>query len=121
MFIDFFIHESRFHEPRLLRKARIFVCTCLLTSLFSMGYGMLSNYFEFPEGVYLMVFNVIVCLVLPFFVRTRIPITWLGNAFLFVGGSTVIVITYLTGGLWSSVCLWIIVIPIVSLLIVNRL
>jgi signal transduction histidine kinase len=120
-FIDSFIHESRFHEPRLLRKARIFVGTCLLTSLFSFAYVLLSSYYEFPEGVYLMVFNVIVCLVLPFFARTRIPVSWLGNAFLLVGGSTVILITYLTGGLWSSVCLWIIVIPIVALLMVNRL
>jgi signal transduction histidine kinase len=120
-FIDSFIHESRFHEPRVLRKTRIFVGTCLLTSFFSMAYLLLSSYYEFPEGVYLMIFNVIVCLVLPFFARTLIPISWLGNAFLFVGGSTVILITYLTGGLWSSVCLWIIVIPIVALLIVNRL
>ena len=118
---DFFIHKSRFNEPRSLRKARIFVGTCLLTSLFSMAYVLLSFYYDFPEGVYLMLFNVAACLVLPFFAKTRIPITWLGNTFLFVGGSTIILITYLTGGLWSSVCLWIIVIPIVALLIVNRL
>src|SRR6185503_16493297 len=104
-FVDFFIHESRFHEPRELRKTRIFVRTCLLTSLFSMGYIMLSYYFEFPEGVYLMTFSVISCLTLPFLAKTRLPISWLGNFFLFFGGSTVYIITYLTGGLWSSVYL----------------
>src|SRR5688572_26406161 len=83
-FVDFFIHESHFRESRLLRKARIFVGACLLTSLFSMAYVVLSSYFEFKEGVYLMAFNVIVCLVLPIFARTHIPITWLGNVFLFV-------------------------------------
>lgn len=99
----------------------MFVRFCLLTSLFSFGYVLLSNQFEFPEGVYLMTFNVIVCLILPFFAKTQFPIAWLGNAFLTVGAATVIFITYLTGGLWSSVCLWIIVIPVVALLLINRL
>jgi signal transduction histidine kinase len=120
-FVDFFIHESRFSQPSELRKARIFVRTCLLTSLFSLAYVTLSSYFEFKEGVYLMAFNVISCLILPIFARTRMPISWLGNVFLFVGGTTILIIAYLTGGVWSSVYLWIIVIPVVALLIVNKL
>jgi signal transduction histidine kinase len=119
--VDFFIHESRFREPRVLRRSRIFVLTCLLTSVFSLGYVVLSSRFDFPEGVWLMSFNVVAYLVLPFFMRTRVPITWLGNIFLVVGGSTVFIITDLTGGLWSSVCLWIIALPVVALLLVNRL
>ena len=119
--IDFFIHESHFREPRLLRRTRIFVGTCLVTSFFSMVYVWLSNHYDFKEGVYLMSLNVVAYLFLPVLTRTRMQIAWLGNLFLFVGGSTIIIITHLTGGLWSSVCLWIIAIPLVALLLINRI
>ncbi|MEQ8905229.1 HAMP domain-containing sensor histidine kinase [Ekhidna sp.] len=118
--VDFFIHPS-YHEDELaLRKARLFVRAALLTSLFSNSYIWFSLLFEFYLGVYLMIFNVAGFVILALLVKTRIPILIITNLYVFVGGSAVVLLTYYSGGVWSAVYPWIISIPVLALLVVNR-
>lgn len=119
-FIDYFIHSDYFLDPNRLRRARLFVRACFLTSLFSNAYIWLSWYFEYILGVQLMVFNVVGFLLLPFLSKTKIPINILGNLYVFVGALAIYVLTYYSGGIWSAVYPWIVSIPVLALLVVNR-
>lgn len=118
--IDYFIHPHYFLVPDKLRRARLFVRACLLTSLFSNAYVWLSMYFEFDKGVDLMIFNVVGFLFLPLLSKTKIPINVLGNLYVLIGALAVYILTYFSGGIWSAVYPWIVSIPVLALLVVNR-
>ena len=119
-FIDYFIHPSRFEDGKQLRQARLFVKACILTSLFSNTYIWLSVVFDFEKGIYLMTFNVLGFLLLAFLTKTRAPLLLLGNFYVFIGALAVIVLAYFSGGLWSAIYPWIISIPVLAILVVDR-
>ncbi len=119
-FVDFFINPL-YHEDSLkLRKARLFVRACLLTSLFSNSYIWFSVLFEYNLGVYLMIFNVVGFVILALLVKTRIPLLLISNLYVLIGSIAVIVLTYYSGGVWSAIYPWIISTPVLALLVVNR-
>lgn len=118
--VDFFVHKSYFEKPKSLRQARLIIRSSLLTSVFSNSYLWLSFYFEFDKGVYLMTFNVIGFLLLPLFLKTKTPIKWIGNLYVAIGALAVIILAYYSGGLTSGLYPWIISIPILAVLIVDR-
>ena len=118
--IDWFIHSDRKEDPSEYKKARLFVRASLLTSLFSNSYIWLSVYFGYELGVKLMIFNVIGFLILSFLAKTRISLAILGHTYVFVGAFAVILLTYFSGGIWSAIYPWIISIPVLALLVVNR-
>ncbi len=119
-FIDYFVHHDRFLDQEELRKTRLFVRACLLTSIFSASYIGFSILFEFHLGVYLMIYNALGFIVLAFFGKTKTPIGILGNIYSFLGASAIIALTYFSGGIWSALYPWIIAIPVLSLLVVGR-
>ncbi|WP_185152516.1 sensor histidine kinase, partial [Fulvivirga aurantia] len=53
-------------------------------------------------------------------VKTKISIGVLGNTYVFIGGFAVVVLTYYSGGVWSAIYPWIISIPVLAILVVNR-
>lgn len=118
--IDYFIHPSRFENQELLRRARLLVRGSLTTSIFSVIYLLTSIYFDFGPGKYLLITNAIGFLLLPFLIKTRLPINFLGNLYIFIGAYAVIALSYFSGGVDSALYAWIIAIPICALLIVNR-
>lgn len=118
--VDYFISPHRHNDPNELRKARLYVRACLLTSLFSNSYIWLSVYFQYDKGVYLMVYNVFGFLLIPLLAKTKLPITWLGNLYVSIGAFAILVLTYYSGGVWSAIYPWIISIPVLALLVVNR-
>ncbi|MFY0626544.1 MAG: histidine kinase [Reichenbachiella sp.] len=67
-----------------------------------------------------MAFNVIGFLLLPFLLKTKIPINWIGNFYVVIGAIAVIILTYFSGGINSGVYPWIISIPILAMLVVDR-
>ncbi|WP_420580647.1 sensor histidine kinase [Reichenbachiella sp.] len=118
--IDYFIHPAYFSVPDKLRRARLCVRACLLTCLFSNAYIWLSLYFEYQLGVQLMIFNVVGFLLLPFLCKTRIPLNVIGNLYVLIGALAVFVLTYYSGGIWSAIYPWIVSIPVLAILVVNR-
>lgn len=119
--IDYFIHPVHFDSSSTLRRARLLIRACWLTSLFSTSYIWMSIIFEYPLGVYLMMFNVIGFLLLPLLVKTRLPIAFTGNIYVAIGAIAVYALTYYSGGVWSAIYAWIISVPILALLVVNKL
>jgi len=118
--VNWFIHPDYHGDALALRKARLLVRACLLTSLFSISYVWLSVIFSYEKGFYFTAFNVIGYFILPFFVRTKISLRILGNLYSAIGAITVLTLTWYSGGIWSAIYPWIIAIPVLSLLIVGR-
>jgi signal transduction histidine kinase len=118
--VDFFIHPDYRLDTLQYRKARLLVRACLLTSIFSNSYVWLSVYFEYPKGVYLMLFNVVGFLILSFLVKTKIQLKLLAYCYVLFGAVAIIVLTYYSGGVWSAIYPWIIAIPVLALLVVDR-
>ena len=119
-FVDWFIHPDRKRDSSEYKKTRLFVRASLLTSLFSNSYIWLSVYFGYPLGVKLMIFNVLGFLVLSFLAKTKISLAILGHTYVFVGAFAVVILTYFSGGIWSAIYPWIISIPVLALLVVDR-
>ncbi|MDX1629426.1 MAG: HAMP domain-containing sensor histidine kinase, partial [Fulvivirga sp.] len=119
-FTDSFINAKHFSNAHDLRRARLFVRACLLTSLFSSTYIGLSVVFEFEKGIYFMTFNVLGFVVLAFLTKTRLSLLLLRNLYVLVGGIAVLALTYYSGGVWSAIYPWIISIPVLALLVANR-
>ncbi|MCV9386519.1 sensor histidine kinase [Reichenbachiella ulvae] len=118
--IDYFIHPVHFENSSKLRRARLLIRACWLTSLFSTSYIWMSIIFEYPLGIYLMMFNVVGFLLLPLLVKTRLPLPFTGNIYVAVGAVAVYLLTYYSGGVWSAIYAWIISVPILALLVVNK-
>ncbi|RAW00422.1 sensor histidine kinase [Pseudochryseolinea flava] len=118
--IDWYIHPDHYEDAKVLRKARLLVKACLLTSIFSTSYVVLSVSFGYDKGIYFTLFNVIGYFILPFLTRTKIPLVIITNFFTAIGSITVLVLTYFSGGMWSAIYPWIIAIPVLGLLIAGK-
>jgi signal transduction histidine kinase len=81
----------------------------------------MSMAFEFEKGVQYMMFNVVGFLILALLVKTRIHLVILGNIYILIGATTIFVLTYYSGGVWSAIYPWVISIPVLALLVVNRI
>lgn len=117
---DWFIHPDYYTNVKTLRKARLLVRACLLTSIFSTTYVVLSLIYGFEKGVYLTGFNVVGYFMLPFLLRTKLSLALLGNLYTLIGAITVLVLTAFSGGMWSAIYPWIIAIPVLTLLVVGK-
>jgi signal transduction histidine kinase len=118
--INWFLHPDYIPDSRDHRCARLLVSACLLTSFFSTSYVLLSVVFNFEKGLYFTGFNVVGYFMLPFFVRTRLPLLLLGNIYTAIGATTVLTLTWFSGGMWSAIYPWTIAIPVLALLIAGR-
>lgn len=118
--VNFFLHKEHFNDRNIHKKYRLLVKACLLTSLFSGTYAIMSVYYSYDKGVYLMLFNVVGFLCLPFLAKTKIRFHILGNLYVLIGGVAVIALTYFSGGIWSAIYPWIISIPLLAILVVGK-
>jgi signal transduction histidine kinase len=118
--VDWYIHPAYFEDAKLLRKARLLVRACLLTSLFSISYVALSFVFNYNKGIYFTGFNVVGYFALPFLLRKNFSIVLLGNVYTCIGAITVLALTWFSGGMWSAIYPWIIAIPVLALLVVGK-
>jgi signal transduction histidine kinase len=103
-----------FYRHRLLLNAS------LSTSIFSLSYLIISILINFPNGIDLMIFNVLGFLTIPFFMRWKVPVVFLGNLYVLFGTIAVAVLIYFSGGMQSPIFPWLIAPPVLALLIVNR-
>lgn len=67
-----------------------------------------------------MVFNVVGFLMLALLAKTRVPLVLLGNLYVAIGATAVFILTYYSGGVWSAIYPWVISIPVLAILVVNR-
>lgn len=119
--ILWFIPDRYRLDEENFRKAKLFVGTNLLTSCFSTFYFLSSYFSDMPHVSLAMFYNAAGFLVLPLLFRTnRFDLKFLGNTYIFIGATGVLVTVFYTGGLISSSLPWLSVLPIASLMLVDR-
>ncbi|MDA8715435.1 SpoIIE family protein phosphatase [Flavobacteriales bacterium] len=116
-----FIPNQYKNDVEVLRKARLFVRISFVTSFFSTFYLIPVSVYGMPHLFYAMLFNVVGFLLLPFIFRLdKISYKIMANAYIFIGASGVIYCVFYTGGLVSSVLPWLAVLPIASLMLIDK-
>jgi signal transduction histidine kinase len=116
----YFISDDVRMDPYLFYRHKLVLNSSILTSLFSLLYLFVSLLIEFRPGVYLMVFNVVGFLALPYLMFTRMSIRILGNIYVLTGTVAVVVVIFFSGGVHSPVFPWLIAPPVLALLITGR-
>ena len=119
--INFFIHPSYLTNNGILWRVRLFVWVCLISLIFLSFYSWFSYYIEFYIAVYILLIYLVCVLLLALLVRTQLSFIWLENTYVLLGSIMLTILTYYSGGLWSAVYPWLIIIPIVALLVINKL
>ena len=115
-----FIPETYMKNEDELRKARYFVKACLFTAAFSLFYLFISIYFNMDMPMWAMVHDTVLIGILPLMFKKGLPINLGGNLFILFGTIGVTWTVFYTGGFESGTLFWYGVLPIASLLLVNK-
>jgi class 3 adenylate cyclase len=104
----------------LLRKHKLFINTCLFTSIFGAGYGVMSYFIGFSTGVWTMAVSVaffVLCICLLRFINIKVLGFLLGIYIVWING----VLVYYSGGLYTSpVSPWVTLSAPIVLLLTDR-
>lgn len=116
-----FIPSTYFENEETLRKARLFVLICFLTALISCYYLLVSFYFNMPYVFLGMACNAFIFPVLPLLLKyNKLPLNWLGNLYVGIGLVGMASSALMTGGLESSLLPCLLLLPMNSILLVNK-
>lgn len=118
--INWFIPDDFSESEDSLRKARYFLNACVFTSAFSFFYFIISIIFDMEMPMWAMVHNTIAYASLPFYFKRGMSLTLVGNLFIFLGTLGVTWTLFFTGGFTSGTIMWYTVLPIASLLLINK-
>jgi len=104
----------------LLRKHKLFINTCLFTSIFGAGYGVMSYFIGFSTGLWTMAVSVaffVLCICLLRFINIKVLGFLLGIYIVWING----VLVYYSGGLYTSpVSPWVTLSAPIVLLLTDR-
>ncbi|QIX59838.1 hypothetical protein HER32_00985 [Hymenobacter sp. BT18] len=118
---DFFLPAGFQGSANELRQVRITINTVLLTSAFSFNFLLLCWWAGFWPGVYLMLFNVVTFLVLPFGFRHRLfSAVAFGYIYLTVGYLGVFVNCLYQGGYYAATTSWLVLCPVAGTFLLGR-
>lgn len=116
-----FIPIIYFSNEETLRKARSFVIVSFFTGIFFGYYLILCGYYNMPNVLIGMMFNVIAFPILPFMLKYQtLPLKWLGKLYIYTSTIGIISCALLTGGIDSSVLLCLSLLPLNSLLMAYK-
>lgn len=117
---EWFIPTLPSGDVDLLRKHKLFINTCLFTSIFGAGYGVMSYFIGFQTGIWTMILSVFffsTCIIL----LRYINITILGFVVSLYTIWLNAILVYYSGGLFTSpVSPWITLTAPIVLLLTNR-
>ena len=115
-----FLSERYFEQAEGLRKARILRNAMLLTSLFSLTYVQTCIMIDYTAGLYIMSFNFLAFILLPFLLKTKIPFLYVANLYIAAGALAIFGVIHTSGGLMSPVMPWIAASPAIAMMVTNR-
>lgn len=92
----------------------------LLTVCFMAYYLWISYLIDFKVGMIVQAIVTIGFSLVPLAIAKRVPLDILGNLFVLLGFTGIVLLSYFSGGLESPILPWISLVPIVGLLFVNR-
>jgi two-component system NtrC family sensor kinase len=118
---DFFIPADFAGDANQARQVRIITNTVLLTSAFSLNFLLLCWWADFQPGIYLMLFNVIAFLILPFGFRYKLfSYVAFGYIYLSVGYLGVFLNCIYQGGYYAATTSWLVLCPVAGTFLLGR-
>lgn len=116
-----FIPAPYFKNEETLSKARLFVLICFITALVDCYYLLISLYYNMPHVFIGMACNTFIFPLLPFLLKyNKLPLNWLGNLYVGIGLVGMVSSALMTGGLESSLLPCLLLLPMNSILLVNK-
>jgi len=107
-------------DPTKHKQAGIILKGGLLTVCFMAYYLWISYIIDFRVGILVQSVVTIAFILVPLGIAKRVNLDILGNLFIVLGYSGIVLLSYFSGGLESPILPWISLVPIVALLFVNR-
>ncbi|WBA40967.1 sensor histidine kinase [Hymenobacter canadensis] len=118
---SYFMPAGFVGTPDQTRQARIITNTVLLTSLFSFNFLVLCWWAGFWPGMYLMIFNVVAFLVLPFGFRQGLfSYVTFGYIYLVAGYLGVFLNSIYQGGYFAATTSWLVLCPVSATFLLGR-
>lgn len=118
-FHKYFIPTRYWEEETLFRKAKIFVNTVLLTTLFALFYIGNTVMFEMPHMMVQISLYTVLFFSLVWLFKYGIRLSLLANVFSFLFFTSCTYDVYYTGGLYSATFAWYAMVPVIAMLISN--
>ena len=100
---DHFLPPGRDLSVEELKKYRVLVFVCFLTSLLAAGFFVFSSAVRFPMGIYTMAVSSLVVAAMPFAIRKGTNRLVIANAYIGVIFIDTILLTWVSGGLSASI------------------
>lgn len=115
----FFIPGTYWSNEVVFRKARIFVNTCLVTTLFALTYLLVASLIGMKHSVWMLIASAIIFLACPVMLRGGVKFSICTN--LFIGMACISTFWHATydGGLTSGVLPWICITPVTAMIFNN--
>jgi len=118
---DYFLPTGSEPRPEELKKYRILVFVCFLTSLLAFGYLLFSIAIGFEMGIYTMALSCVVMPLLPFALRTGANRILIANTYVGIIFVNTILITSFSGGLSTSITSpFIAIVPMLGVMLINQ-
>jgi class 3 adenylate cyclase len=118
---DYFLPDGKEIATKEVRKCRILVFVCFLTSALATAYVVVSIVLEFPVGFYAMALSAVIIGALPFALKRGANRVVVANIYVGIIFIDTVVITSLSGGLSSSITSpYIAIVPMLGLMLINR-
>ena len=118
---DYFLPDGRELSTEELKKYRILVFVCFLTSTLAFGYLLFSIAIGFSVGIYTMAFSCVVIPVLPLALKKRANRVLVANTYVGIIFVITILITSFSGGLSTSVTSpYIAIVPMLGVMLINQ-
>jgi class 3 adenylate cyclase len=118
---DYFLPDGREVSVEELKKYRILVFVCFLTSVLAFGYLVFSVVIGFRVGIYTMAFSSVVMPGLPFALKRGANRVAVANIYVGIIFMNTVLITSFSGGLSTSITSpYIAIVPMLGVMLINQ-
>ena len=118
---DFFLFRYLHRDYIELSQARLTLNFCLITSIFSLLYVAIARLINFQASVLIMSLLSLLFLGLAFLIRRGVHLQIVSFIYLVLSFTSAIVLVYHSGMIYSSILPWLSFIPLVAILLQNRI
>lgn len=113
---------AKYHNENidLLDHARLTLYACFITASFAVLYVLVSDVISFRPGILVMSADALSFLMIALLLRYSKSIIILANLYVLFCWLPITSLTIFSGGIYSSILPWIVIVPIAANLVVNR-
>lgn len=117
---NFFLAKYKKDNIELFNHARLMLYACIITAAFAVLYAAVSVVISFRPGIMIMSADALSFLLIALLLRYSKSTIFLANLYVLFCWLPITSLTFFSGGIYSSILPWIVIVPVAGNLIVNR-